>query len=170
MTIPWYHRLGLKKAGRNQGCQVIMRKIRIHVWRASRGRLKNPYVGNMGIKIKEKTSPVKNFLPFFYKYTEFNFFDILITKLYITSLKEYAHTSILAFHTCALRPWSSWTTNSDEKLNVNKHEWLLEKHPFESFAKFSVNFQDATSFGKILRNLIQISVKFWEKRKFFKIL
>ncbi len=43
--------------------------------------------------------------------------------------------------------------------------WLLEKQPLESFAKFLVNFQDVTSFGKFLKNLIQISVKFWEKRK-----
>ncbi len=47
--------------------------------------------------------------------------------------------------------------------------WLLEKQHFESFAKFFVNFQDVTSFGKIKRNLMQISVKFWKKRKFLKI-
>ncbi len=47
-----------------------------------------------------------------------------------------------------LRPWNSWTANSDKKLN---QEWLLEKQPFESFVKFFVNFQDVTSFGKILK-------------------
>ncbi len=31
--------------------------------------------------------------------------------------------------------------------------WLFEKQHFESFAKFSVGFQDVTSFGKILKKL-----------------
>ncbi len=64
-----------------QSCQVIMRKFRVHVRKAIRRRLKNPTVCNTGIKIKRKTLPAKNFLPFFYKYTEFNFFHIFLTFL-----------------------------------------------------------------------------------------
>ncbi len=60
-----------------------------------------------------------------------------------------------------LRPWSSWTANSDKKLNVK----LLEKQPFGSFAKFSVNFQDVTSFGKILKTLNANFGKILKKKK-----
>ncbi len=46
------------------------------------------------------------------------FFDILITKLRVANAKLYA--TPLALRTCDLQPWSSWTDNSDKKLNVNK--------------------------------------------------
>ncbi len=41
----------------------------------------------------------------------------------------------------------------DKKLNVNKPCVTSQKQHFESFAKFSVNFQDVTSFGEILKKL-----------------
>ncbi len=49
----------------SQGCQVILTKIRVHVWKAIRRRLKIPYVGNMGIKIKGETWAAKTFLTVF---------------------------------------------------------------------------------------------------------
>ncbi len=61
----------------------------------------------------------------------------------------------IALGNCSgLRPWSSWTANSDKKLNIHKPcVTSLEKQPFESFGKFSVNLQDVTSFGKILKKI-----------------
>ncbi len=35
-------------------------------------------------------------------------------------MQEYAHTPMLALHTCDLRHWSSWTANSNKKVNVNE--------------------------------------------------
>ncbi len=43
--------------------------------------------------------------------------------------------------------------------------WLLEKQPFESFAKFSDNFQDFTSFGKTLKKLNANFGKILRKKK-----
>ncbi len=44
--------------------------------------------------------------------------------------------------------------------------WLLKKQPLESFAKFSVSFQDVTSFGKIFvnfkENLMKILIGLWK--------
>ncbi len=130
--------------------------------------------------MKGKTSQRKIFLPFFleiYGIKPFSkFFYVLITKLrftntklYTTPLQEYAHTSMLALHTCDLRPWSSWTANSDKKLNVNKPCVTSWKTAFRKFAKFFVNFQDVTSFGKILKKLNANFGKILRKKKFFKI-
>ncbi len=54
--------------------------------------------------------------------------------------------------------------NSGKKLCVN-NVWLLEKQPFESFAKFSVNFQDVTSFGKMLKKFNSNFGKILRKEK-----
>ncbi len=47
--------------------------------------------------------------------------------------------------------------------------WLLQKQPFESFAKFPVNFQDVISFGEILKKLNANFGKILKKRKFLKM-
>ncbi len=64
-----------------------------------------------------------------------------------------------------LRPWSSWTANSDKKLNVNKPCVTSRKIAFRKFANFSVNFQDITSFGKILKKLSANFSKILRKEK-----
>ncbi len=44
-----------------------------------------------------------------------------------------------------------------------------QKQAFENFAKFFVNFQDVTSFGKILKELCAYFGKILRKKKFFQI-
>ncbi len=58
-----------------------------------------------------------------------------------------------------------WTSNSDKKLNVHKPCVTSPKQPFESFAKFFVNFQDVASFGKILKKFIANFGKISRKEK-----
>ncbi len=72
------------------------------------------------------------------------------------------------WHQLYLRPWSSWTANSDKKLNVNKLCVTSRKTALRSFAKFSVNFQDVISFGKILKKLKANFRKILRKEKIFK--
>ncbi len=92
---------------RTQGCQVIMRKIRIHARKAIPRRIKNTQSGNMGIKIKKKIVLPIFLQIFLWNYIFSNCFNILITnfrfantKLYTTPQQEYAYASKLALHSC----------------------------------------------------------------------
>ncbi len=73
----------------------------------------------MGIKIKGKTSPVKNVLLFFYKYMEFNFFQIFLTFL------SQNYTS----HHCKDKPMGS----STETVAFQVYEILKMDHEFLQF-------------------------------------
>ncbi len=68
------------------------------------------------------------------------------TKLYTTPMQECTHTSILALHICDLRPWSSWTANSDKKLNVNKPCVTSRKRAFRKFCKIFCQFSRCHKF------------------------
>ncbi len=53
-----------------------------------------------------------------------------------------------------LRPWSSWTANSDKKLNVNKLCSTSQKTTFRKFCKIFCQFSRChISFGRILKKL-----------------
>ncbi len=110
---PFFKRFYLTRP-RSQGCQVIMWKIRENVWKAIRRRLKNPQVGNMGIKIKEETSPVKNFFKIFSLNIRnlifFNFFWHFYRKIKIRKHKIIHHTNARIrpyLYTSAPHLWSS---------------------------------------------------------------
>ncbi len=64
----------------------------------------------------------------------------------------------ISYYYSDLRPWSSWTANSDKKLNVYKPCVTSRKT-----ANFSVNVQNITSFGKILKKLNANFVKILRK-------
>ncbi len=88
---------------RGQGCQVIMRNIRVHVWKVICRRPKNPYVGNMGIKIKGKTSTANNFFTAF----PLNIWNIIFFKFFWHSYhKIKIHKHKIMHHTTArIRPY-----------------------------------------------------------------